>query len=155
MESATPASLLEVRGLRTHFYTDEGIAPAVDGIDLEILPGQTLGLVGESGCGKSVTGLSLLRLVAYPGRQNVQPVEFALRKIDGLTVGCGRVGFSSPVRRQLEMNTRVRDVGRQQFRGQCLALRRALIVGQPIERAFRGATIMAGNRNVVGQQYGP
>ena len=68
MEAATPASLLEVRGLRTHFYTDEGIAPAVDGIDLEILPGQTLGLVGESGCGKSVTGLSLLRLVAPPGR---------------------------------------------------------------------------------------
>jgi len=68
VESATPASLLEVRGLRTHFYTDEGIAPAVDGIDLEILPGQTLGLVGESGCGKSVTGLSLLRLVAHPGR---------------------------------------------------------------------------------------
>ncbi len=68
MESATPGSLLEVRGLRTHFYTDEGIAPAVDGIDLEILPGQTLGLVGESGCGKSVTGLSLLRLVAPPGR---------------------------------------------------------------------------------------
>ena len=68
MDSAIPASLLEVRGLRTHFYTDEGIAPAVDGIDLDILPGQTLGLVGESGCGKSVTGLSLLRLVAPPGR---------------------------------------------------------------------------------------
>ena len=68
MESATPASLLAVRGLRTHFYTDEGIAPAVDGIDLEILPGQTLGLVGESGCGKSVTGLSLLRLIGPPGR---------------------------------------------------------------------------------------
>jgi len=68
LDSAIPASLLEVRGLRTHFYTDEGIAPAVDGIDLDILPGQTLGLVGESGCGKSVTGLSLLRLVAPPGR---------------------------------------------------------------------------------------
>jgi peptide/nickel transport system ATP-binding protein len=68
LESATPGSLLEVRGLRTHFYTDEGIAPAVDGIDLEILPGQTLGLVGESGCGKSVTGLSLLRLIGPPGR---------------------------------------------------------------------------------------
>ena len=68
MDSAIPASLLEVRGLRTHFYTDEGIAPAVDGLDLDILPGQTLGLVGESGCGKSVTGLSLLRLVAPPGR---------------------------------------------------------------------------------------
>ena len=68
MESAKTDALLEVRGLRTHFFTDEGVAPAVDGIDLEILPGQTLGLVGESGCGKSVTGLSLLRQVASPGR---------------------------------------------------------------------------------------
>jgi peptide/nickel transport system ATP-binding protein/oligopeptide transport system ATP-binding protein len=66
--SATPASLIAVRGLRTHFYTDEGVVPAVNGIDLDILPGQTLGLVGESGCGKSVTGLSLLRLIAPPGR---------------------------------------------------------------------------------------
>ena len=67
--SATGAApLLSVRGLKTQFFTEEGVAPAVDGIDLEIAPGQTLGLVGESGCGKSVTGLSLLRLVAPPGR---------------------------------------------------------------------------------------
>src|SRR5439155_26476298 len=61
-------TLLEVRGLKTHFFTDEGVVPAVDGIDLEIAPHRTLGLVGESGCGKSVTGLSLMRLVAPPGR---------------------------------------------------------------------------------------
>src|SRR5258707_15771707 len=60
--------LLEVRGLRTHFFTDEGVVPAVDGIHLRIAPHRTLGLVGESGCGKSVTGLSLMRLVAPPGR---------------------------------------------------------------------------------------
>lgn len=60
--------LLEVRGLRTSFFTDEGVVPAVDGIELTILPGQTLGLVGESGCGKSVTGFSLMRLVSPPGR---------------------------------------------------------------------------------------
>ena len=62
------APLLEVRGLRTHFFTDEGVVPAVDGIDLKIFPGKTLGLVGESGCGKSVTGFSLMRLVSPPGR---------------------------------------------------------------------------------------
>jgi oligopeptide/dipeptide ABC transporter ATP-binding protein len=60
--------LLEVKGLRTHFFTDEGVVRAVDGVDLAILPGKTLGLVGESGCGKSVTGFSLNRLVAPPGR---------------------------------------------------------------------------------------
>ena len=60
--------ILQVRGLRTHFFTDMGVVPAVDGIDLDIRQGQALGLVGESGCGKSVTGLSLMRLVAPPGR---------------------------------------------------------------------------------------
>ncbi len=60
--------VLQVTGLRTHFYTDLGVVPAVDGVDLEIPHGQTLGLVGESGCGKSVTGLSIMRLVASPGR---------------------------------------------------------------------------------------
>jgi oligopeptide/dipeptide ABC transporter ATP-binding protein len=60
--------VLQVNDLRTHFFTDMGVVPAVDGIDLEILQGQTLGLVGESGCGKSVTGLSIMRLVAPPGR---------------------------------------------------------------------------------------
>src|SRR5436190_23882823 len=62
------SALLQVRGLRTHFFTDEGVVPAVDGVDLEIAPHRTLGLVGESGCGKSVTGLSVMRLVAPPGR---------------------------------------------------------------------------------------
>src|SRR5580692_5652546 len=60
--------VLTIKGLRTHFFTDQGVVPAVDGIDLEVHHGQTVGLVGESGCGKSVTGLSLMRLVAPPGR---------------------------------------------------------------------------------------
>jgi peptide/nickel transport system ATP-binding protein len=62
------APVLEVRGLRTHFFTDMGVVPAVDGIDFAIRQGETLGLVGESGCGKSVTGLSIMRLVASPGK---------------------------------------------------------------------------------------
>jgi oligopeptide/dipeptide ABC transporter ATP-binding protein len=62
------ANLLEIQGLRVHFETRRGVVKAVDGVDLAIGEGQTLGLVGESGCGKSVTALSILRLVSPPGR---------------------------------------------------------------------------------------
>ncbi len=58
--------LLQIRGLRTHFFTESGVARAVDGVDLDILPGEVLGLVGESGSGKSVTALSILRLIPDP-----------------------------------------------------------------------------------------
>jgi peptide/nickel transport system ATP-binding protein len=58
--------LLEVRGLKTYFFTDEGVIRAVDGVDLTIYPGETLGVVGESGCGKSVTALSIMRLIPQP-----------------------------------------------------------------------------------------
>ena len=51
----TQAPLLEIRGLKTHFATDDGMVQAVDGVDLTIDRGETLGVVGESGCGKSVT----------------------------------------------------------------------------------------------------
>lgn len=60
-------NLLEVRNLRTVFHTDEGDVPAVDGISFHIQEGELLGVVGESGCGKSVTSLSLLRLISPPG----------------------------------------------------------------------------------------
>jgi oligopeptide/dipeptide ABC transporter ATP-binding protein len=61
-------ALLEVRDLKVEFATAEGVARAVDGVSFEIRAGETLGLVGESGCGKSVTALSILRLVSTPGR---------------------------------------------------------------------------------------
>jgi oligopeptide/dipeptide ABC transporter ATP-binding protein len=60
--------LLEVKGLRTSFYTSDGVVRAVDGIDFHVDRGEIMGLVGESGCGKSVTSLSIMRLVARPGR---------------------------------------------------------------------------------------
>src|SRR3954465_4487248 len=60
--------LLQVRDLRTYFYTANGVAKSVDGVSFEINAGETVGLVGESGCGKSVTALSLMRLVRPPGR---------------------------------------------------------------------------------------
>jgi len=58
--------LLEIRGLKTHFQTDDGIVQAVDGVDLTIAAGETLGVVGESGCGKTVTAMSVLKLLPMP-----------------------------------------------------------------------------------------
>jgi len=60
--------LLEVKGLKTYFYTEDGVVRAVDGVSFEVYPGEVLGLVGESGCGKSVTSLSIMRLISRPGR---------------------------------------------------------------------------------------
>jgi oligopeptide/dipeptide ABC transporter ATP-binding protein len=60
--------LLDVRNLRTHFFTDDGAVKSVDGISFPVYKGKTLGIVGESGCGKSVTALSILRLISPPGR---------------------------------------------------------------------------------------
>jgi len=58
--------LLELKGLKTHFFTDEGVVRAVDGVDLYINKGETLGVVGESGCGKTVTALSIMKLIPMP-----------------------------------------------------------------------------------------
>jgi len=60
--------LLSVRDLKTYFMADEGMVKAVDGVSFDVYPGQTLGIVGESGCGKSVTAHSILRVVEEPGR---------------------------------------------------------------------------------------
>lgn len=56
-------SLLDVKDLKTYFYTDSGVAKAVDGVTFSVDKGKVLGIVGESGCGKSVTSLSIMRLV--------------------------------------------------------------------------------------------
>jgi peptide/nickel transport system ATP-binding protein len=78
--------LLEVRGLRTHFHTDRGLFRAVDGIDFSVDRGRTVGLVGESGCGKSVTSLSVMGLVATPpGIVEADAIRFDGRDVLGLS----------------------------------------------------------------------
>ena len=90
--------LLDIRNLHTYFRTDEGLAKAVNGVDLVVPKGQTLGLVGESGCGKSVTALSIMRLVPDPpgrivqgqimleGRDLLKLTEHEMRTVRGNTI---------------------------------------------------------------------
>jgi oligopeptide/dipeptide ABC transporter ATP-binding protein len=66
--SNTNDKLLEVKNLKTYFYTEDGVVKAVDGVDFHVKTGEVLGLVGESGCGKSVTALSIMRLITQPGK---------------------------------------------------------------------------------------
>mgnify|MGYP000873547282 FL=1 len=87
--------LLEIRNLKTYFYTEEGVLKAVDGVDLLLHSGETLGLVGESGCGKSVTSMSIMRLLPSPpgkivdgkilfkGRDLAQLSQKEMRKLRG------------------------------------------------------------------------
>ena len=60
------APLLDIQGLKTHFKTDDGWVQSVDGVDISIYAGETVGIVGESGCGKTVTAMSILKLIAMP-----------------------------------------------------------------------------------------
>jgi len=66
--AVTNEKLLEVKNLKTYFYTDDGVVKAVDGVDFHISSGEVLGLVGESGCGKSISALSIMRLIGPPGK---------------------------------------------------------------------------------------
>jgi peptide/nickel transport system ATP-binding protein len=77
--------LIEIKGLKTHFFLDQGIVKAVDGVDLSLRRGETLGIVGESGCGKSITARSILQIVDPPGRV-VEGSILYRRKEDGAGV---------------------------------------------------------------------
>jgi oligopeptide/dipeptide ABC transporter ATP-binding protein len=68
--------LLDVRGLRTSFHTTDGVVRAVTGVDFHVNRGEIMGLVGESGCGKSVTSLSIMGLIAHPGRIEAGEIVF-------------------------------------------------------------------------------
>ena len=82
-----PTRTLEVEDLRTHFFTRRGIVKAVDGVSLEVASGEVLGLVGESGCGKTITGFSIIGLVDPPGRVVSGAVRF---KGEDLTAASSR-----------------------------------------------------------------
>lgn len=73
--------LLNIKGLKTYFYTDYGVVKAVDGIDLTLQKGEALGIVGESGCGKSMTALAVMGLVPFPGRITAGEIFFAGRDL--------------------------------------------------------------------------
>src|SRR4029078_13256788 len=81
--------LLSVRNLKTSFFQDEGTTKAVDGASFDVAPGKTLGIVGESGCGKSVTAQSILRIVYRPGR--IVEGEIVLTRTDGSQVDLARL----------------------------------------------------------------
>jgi oligopeptide/dipeptide ABC transporter ATP-binding protein len=73
--------LLAIDGLRTHFFTQDGVVKAVDGVSFAIRNGETLGIVGESGCGKSITALSVMRLIERPGRVVEGSIRFGGRDL--------------------------------------------------------------------------
>ena len=80
--------LLSVRDLKAYFYQDEGVVRAVDGVSFDMMPGATLGIVGESGCGKSVTARAILRIVDRPGRIIEGSIRFRRAAANG---GAGQV----------------------------------------------------------------
>ncbi len=87
--------LIEVQGLKTHFFTEDGVVPALDGVSFHINKGETIGVVGESGCGKSVTALSIMKLIPptigrivqgdilFSGESLLEKSETQMRKIRG------------------------------------------------------------------------
>src|ERR1035437_3436675 len=93
------AKLLEVKNLKTYFYTDDGVSTAVDNVSYDVDHGETLGLVGESGCGKSVSALSVMRLIPNPpgkivggeivfeGNDILKATEEEMRHIRGNRIG--------------------------------------------------------------------
>ena len=100
--SAAPReTLLSVRNLKTYFAQDEGTVKAVDGVSFDLYPGGTLGVVGESGCGKSVTARSILGIVDRPGRIVEGEIQFRRRAGDGMaeadrTVDLAKLASNGP-----------------------------------------------------------
>ena len=145
MPVTTTAPLLEVEGLKTHFFTRDGVVRAVDGLSFSIQPGETLALVGESGCGKSVTSLSILRLIASPpgrtvagsirlnGRDLLSLSEPEMRQVRGNEIS---MVFQEPM---TSLNP-VLTVGRQI--AEALVLHRRLSYREALSRAIELLTLV-------------
>jgi oligopeptide/dipeptide ABC transporter ATP-binding protein len=135
---ASPSTLLEVRALTTHFFTGAGIVRAVDGISYDVKEGETVALVGESGCGKSVSALSIMRLVAAPagrivggqiffkGQDLLALDEESMRKIRGRQIA---MVFQEPM---TSLNP-VLSIGRQLTEG--LEIHLGMTAGEAQQRA--------------------
>jgi len=143
--NAPAAPLLEVDGLKTYFYTRDGIVRAVDGVSFTVNPGETLAVVRESGCGKSVTSLSIMRLIASPpgrivsgrlmfgGRDLIALPEDAMRRVRGNEIS---MIFQEPM---TSLNP-VLTIGRQI--GEALVLHRGMTRAQALARAVEMLTLV-------------
>ena len=161
------ADLLQVRNLQTSFFTPEGEVRAIDGVSFEIGEGKTLGLVGESGCGKSVTSLSIMRLIPSPpgkivggeilyrGRDLLTLNKEAMRKIRGneismifqepmtslnpvFTVG-NQIGEAIRLHQGLNKKRPEKNHRDAALGSRSLIRNRASILSAPIERRQRSA----------------
>ncbi len=97
--SADP--VISVRDLETHFFTDEGVVRAVDGVNFDVHPGTTMGIVGESGCGKSITAKSILQIVEAPGRIVNGEIHYRRGTGSGETINLLNYGANSESMRSI------------------------------------------------------
>ncbi len=86
MDNIQTKPLLDVKNLKTYFYTEDGVVKAVDGVDFQVREGEIVGIVGESGCGKTVTSLSVLGLIANPGKIIEGEIEFDGQNLRELSI---------------------------------------------------------------------
>lgn len=146
-------NILEIRDLKSYFYTEKGIAPAVNGVNLDVPKGKIVGLVGESGCGKSMTAKSIMGLLRYPGRIAGGSILFEDRELTGyrekeLRKICGRdisMIFQEPmtslnpvlkVGRQVRETLLVHDrsLNKEQAKSQVIEMFRKVGIPEPEKR---------------------
>lgn len=124
-----PSVLLQVRNLRAHFFSDEGTVRAVDGVDFQMVKGETLGVVGESGCGKSVTAQSILQILPRNGRIVSGEILF---RVNGRVVDLARL---KPTGREIR-SIRGKEIS-MMFQEPMTCLSPVHTVGNQIEEAIR------------------
>src|SRR5215212_118262 len=139
------APLLQVDDLKTYFFTRHGIVRAVDGVSFSVYPGETLAVVGESGCGKSVTSLSILRLIASPPGKIVEGrLLFEGRDLLGLTADEMRsvrgTEISMIFQEPMTSLNPVLTIGRQI--AEALMLHRGMTRAEAMERAVDMLTLV-------------